>query len=602
MAARSRQLRAGSAVRLTRSGAVTGVAILAMAAVAVYYLALGDTTAVFETLRGGTGGGGGGRGGGVVFPDALKATKPGQPVIIDSPGDFYARVGGKDSWLMLYHSRAGSSHTYGPVWQRLARTVANAGPCQAGGVATAVKVGAVDCSSSNAKVVCEREGIAGGGAMLPVVRLYADGARDTLAGPSALASGEGSPEAMMAHVRQQHGCATWGHGGPSAALRPPSSAVGATPGSTPVKGTHSPTTPNPPGKTIAAEGGAGARRGAAPMTAADRAAAKSAARDSARQKLGGAAMSPDIATQSPKKYQPGERRVAMLADVVQAACRSVKPENLQSVGGAGTRLTLTAPDLLALSDWATLLSVGLPRSRDDDAMYPQRMRIHDMSATLGRKLTALVALLEPLRDPFGCGGSGCVADADRLSGLLEQAGLFGTEQSACKNFQVSEPSWHYCATRTTAEEAYGCANWLLLHTIAVASDRLDDGPTVGKHQNVAALQPARMRAALRSYVQISRPWSGEEDFKFQKLKEAMDVKSPENEAAGSVGLWLWKLHNGVTQAAEVASGDRMATENGYPNTEDCEVITHDLGASVKACVAGSGAEISVLLDRWYGSL
>ena len=51
------------------------------------------------------------------------------------------------------------------------------------------------------KVLLEWHGVG----MLPVVRLYADGARDTLAGPSALANGEGSPEALMAHVRQQHG-------------------------------------------------------------------------------------------------------------------------------------------------------------------------------------------------------------------------------------------------------------------------------------------------------------------------------------------------------------------------------------------------------------
>jgi hypothetical protein len=292
----------------------------------------------------------------------------------------------------------------------------------------------------------------------------------------------------------------------------------------------------------------------------------------------------------------------MLADVVQAGCRSVKPENLQSAGGAGRKLTLTAPDLLALSDWATLLSMGLPQSRDDDARYPQRMRIHDISATLGRKLTALVALLEPLRDPFGCGGSGCVVDADRLNGLLEQAGLFGTESSVCKNFEAPEPSWQYCATRTSAGEAYGCASWLLWHTIAVASDRHNDGPIVGKHQETAALQPARLRAAFRSYVQISRPWSGEEDIKFQKLKEALDVKSAEDDDAGSVGLWLWKMHNHVTQAAKVASADMSATESGYPDTEDCEVITHDLGASVKACTAGSGEEISALVNRWYGSL
>jgi hypothetical protein len=37
----------------------------------------------------------GGTSGGVVFPDALRETKPGDPVVMNSPGDFYSRVGGR---------------------------------------------------------------------------------------------------------------------------------------------------------------------------------------------------------------------------------------------------------------------------------------------------------------------------------------------------------------------------------------------------------------------------------------------------------------------------------------------------------------------------
>ena len=87
-----------------------------------------------------------------------------------------------------------------------------------------IRVGAVDCSSSQAgKQICEREGA---GERLPSVRLYADGARDTLVGPSALANGEGSPEALLAHIRTQHGCAaSWGTAAAAALRSAPSTAA-----------------------------------------------------------------------------------------------------------------------------------------------------------------------------------------------------------------------------------------------------------------------------------------------------------------------------------------------------------------------------------------
>jgi hypothetical protein len=88
----------------------------------------------------------------------------------------------------------------------------------------------------------------------------------------------------------------------------------------------------------------------------------------------------------------------VVQDVVQAACRSLQPEQLQSSSTAAAAaaggdddddaavaagLTLGTADLQALSDWSMLLSAGLPRARTDDAMHPQKMLLHDTSATLG---------------------------------------------------------------------------------------------------------------------------------------------------------------------------------------------------------------------------
>lgn len=60
----------------------------------MYFLAFGSLggalpSAAFNVLNSATGGGA------AVFPDALQATKMGEPVVIDSPGEFYSRVGGK---------------------------------------------------------------------------------------------------------------------------------------------------------------------------------------------------------------------------------------------------------------------------------------------------------------------------------------------------------------------------------------------------------------------------------------------------------------------------------------------------------------------------
>jgi hypothetical protein len=53
----------------------------------------------------------------------------------------------QDSWLLLFHSRTSGSHTYGRIWNKVAKTVAQAGVCQTrdAGVAKTVRVGAVDC-------------------------------------------------------------------------------------------------------------------------------------------------------------------------------------------------------------------------------------------------------------------------------------------------------------------------------------------------------------------------------------------------------------------------------------------------------------------------
>ena len=98
---------------------------------------------------------------------------------------FPLSVGGRDSWLLLFHSRSGASRSYSTTWRAVAKALEIAGPCQmppsAGSVMKTIRVGAVDCAGSQAgKQVCEREGAI---ERLPSVRLYADGARDTLAGP-----------------------------------------------------------------------------------------------------------------------------------------------------------------------------------------------------------------------------------------------------------------------------------------------------------------------------------------------------------------------------------------------------------------------------------
>ena len=69
-----------------------------------------------------------------------------------------------------------------------AQRVGAAGLCRvSASVRQTVKVGAVDCASKPGRELCDRESVV----RLPSVRLYADGARDTLAGPAALARGDG---------------------------------------------------------------------------------------------------------------------------------------------------------------------------------------------------------------------------------------------------------------------------------------------------------------------------------------------------------------------------------------------------------------------------
>ena len=78
-----------------------------------------------------------------------------------------------------------------------AQRVGAAGLCRvSASVRQTVKVGAVDCASKPGRELCDRESVV----RLPSVRLYADGARDTLAGPAALARGDGCALIIPCHV------------------------------------------------------------------------------------------------------------------------------------------------------------------------------------------------------------------------------------------------------------------------------------------------------------------------------------------------------------------------------------------------------------------
>ena len=68
-----------------------------------------------------------------------------------------------------------------------------------------LKVGAVDCASKPGRELCDRESVV----RLPSVRLYADGARDTLAGPAALARGDGCALITPSRFDRPHSYQAW---------------------------------------------------------------------------------------------------------------------------------------------------------------------------------------------------------------------------------------------------------------------------------------------------------------------------------------------------------------------------------------------------------
>lgn len=52
---------------------------------------------------------------------------------------------------------------------------------------------------------------------------------------------------------------------------------------------------------------------------------------------------------------------------------------------------------------------------------------------------------------------------------------------------------------------------MLKQPVAFVSTQIyEPGANAGEHEENAALQPSKLRAALRGYVQLSRPWAGEE--------------------------------------------------------------------------------------------
>ena len=118
-------LRPGSAVRVRRPGLVLGLGALALLACALpgaLFLAQNGLpslpplpASVRHMIAGRSGGGA------AVFPDALAEPTRGEPVLLPSTGDFYARVGGKDAWLLLFHSRDSASHAYADGWRTVVR-------------------------------------------------------------------------------------------------------------------------------------------------------------------------------------------------------------------------------------------------------------------------------------------------------------------------------------------------------------------------------------------------------------------------------------------------------------------------------------------------
>ena len=87
-----------------------------------------------------------------------------------------------------------------------AQRVGVAGLCRvSASVRQTVKVGAVDCASKPGRELCDRESVV----RLPSVRLYADGARDTLAGPAALARGDGCALITPSRFDRPHSYQAW---------------------------------------------------------------------------------------------------------------------------------------------------------------------------------------------------------------------------------------------------------------------------------------------------------------------------------------------------------------------------------------------------------
>ena len=211
-------LRPGSAVRVRRPWLVLGLGALALLACALpgaLFLAQNGLpslpplpASVRHMIAGRSGGGA------AVFPDALAEPTRGEPVLLPSTGDFYARVGGKDAWLLLFHSRDSASHAYADGW----RTVVRNRPLSLSAAITTRSV--AERSSWLSVAACGGAGGAGGsGGALPCLRLRPpdrQGRRRRLrqqAGPRALRSRERRAAAVGPAVRgRREGYAGWSRG------------------------------------------------------------------------------------------------------------------------------------------------------------------------------------------------------------------------------------------------------------------------------------------------------------------------------------------------------------------------------------------------------
>ena len=191
-------MRPGSAVRVRRPGLVLGLGALALLACALpgaLFLAQNGLpslpplpASVRHMIAGRSGGGA------AVFPDALAEPTRGEPVLLPSTGDFYARVGGKDAWLLLFHSRDSASHAYADGWRTVVRNCPQSLSLSAVITTTVAACGATGAARR-------------GGGALPGLRLRPpdrQGRRCRLrqqAGPRALRSRERGAAAVGAAVR-----------------------------------------------------------------------------------------------------------------------------------------------------------------------------------------------------------------------------------------------------------------------------------------------------------------------------------------------------------------------------------------------------------------